>query len=812
MAYTNIALTKFISQEKNDALPNSQGINTLGVGPIVTDTSGVLSAVTPSTSGYVLTSTGPSTQPTFQAAAGGGAPTGALYWVGSSTGATGLTAEIDLGSTLTSGLVKVSVAGSPLLATPSTATPGTDYYAPGFPTEIFDTGGTDQTLAIGEAFTSGSLTSISGSVFIGSDQNISALGDDSVHIGTYVLESGTNGGSKNVIIGSKAANSSTITFGGVTLIGAQVAVGSTIDDSVAIGNRCLENSATAGSVTYSTIVGPLAGTGIQGDITTSVIIGGGAIGSIPAAFSLVDCVLLGSFAGPTGTPGTITNGIAIGADAKVESSNSCVIGASGGDMKVSIGTSASTHTLLLANGTTVGASLSIQGTTSVPAAGAGDSVFWCNASGQPEVLSSLTNSSGIIPTVNGSLSAGDLVYGVSTSTMRLARLGIGTTGQALLVSGGGLPTWGDVADASATYITNTPSSGLPNEFALSTMTTGIVKVTNTTGALTTAAAGTDYQAPYAALTSAGTAGSTAGSIWYGSGTNTVASLAAGTSGQLLSSGGTGAPSWVAPPAALPTITSAGQAVKLSSWNGAAAWACRSPLIGRAPSSNNQSNFPDTSDTNKYFNKYITDEEFCPLTIRNTSGGDDFAGVELGITGFDATVTGQKYFYSVYFRTGWNTDTPASGGMPIFGFMNPTTVAGQNLSGSNYLNPNSGPKLGWFLFGINVNSTTLNYRDNGGSHNIAWNWAGSMNFNGKIISVGYDTTTPEITFWQHDAATGALLGSATRAPSASIQSQTNLVPWLCPFANNIAAISNDTRMQVMSVGYPTISGWTYFYAR
>jgi len=56
----------------------------------------------------------------------------------------------------------------------------------------------------------------------------------------------------------------------------------------------------------------------------------------------------------------------------------------------------------------------------------------------------------------------------------------------------------------------------------------------------------NYQPPYAALTSAGIAGATAGSLWYGSGVNTIARLNAGTANHHLASGGNGPPTWVAP--------------------------------------------------------------------------------------------------------------------------------------------------------------------------------------------------------------------------------------------------------------------------
>jgi hypothetical protein len=56
MAYTNIALTKFISQEKNDALPNSQGLNLVGYGPLKANSSGVISAITPTNTNQVFMS------------------------------------------------------------------------------------------------------------------------------------------------------------------------------------------------------------------------------------------------------------------------------------------------------------------------------------------------------------------------------------------------------------------------------------------------------------------------------------------------------------------------------------------------------------------------------------------------------------------------------------------------------------------------------------------------------------------------------------------------------------------------------------
>lgn len=61
---------------------------------------------------------------------------------------------------------------------------------------------------------------------------------------------------------------------------------------------------------------------------------------------------------------------------------------------------------------------------------------------------------------------------------------------------------GTGAPADATYITQTPNSGLSAEQALSTLATGLVKNTTATGVLSIGAAGTDFVAP-GAITSSG---------------------------------------------------------------------------------------------------------------------------------------------------------------------------------------------------------------------------------------------------------------------------------------------------------------------
>ena len=56
-------------------------------------------------------------------------------------------------------------------------------------------------------------------------------------------------------------------------------------------------------------------------------------------------------------------------------------------------------------------------------------------------------------------------------------------------------SWAAAAPAGATYITQTADGTLTNEQALSALSTGIVKVTTTTGVISSAADGTDYLCP-----------------------------------------------------------------------------------------------------------------------------------------------------------------------------------------------------------------------------------------------------------------------------------------------------------------------------
>ena len=126
-------------------------------------------------------------------------------------------------------------------------------------------------------------------------------------------------------------------------------------------------------------------------------------------------------------------------------------------------------------------------------------------------------------TGQSSYTTGDLLY--ASGTAALSKLGVGTDGYLLTVSGG-VPTW---QAAPATGVTS-----------FSAGTTGLTPSTGTTGAVTLA--GT------LAIANGGTNGTatpTAGTVAYGTGT-AYAFTSAGTSGQVLTSNGAGAPTWVTP--------------------------------------------------------------------------------------------------------------------------------------------------------------------------------------------------------------------------------------------------------------------------
>lgn len=122
-----------------------------------------------------------------------------------------------------------------------------------------------------------------------------------------------------------------------------------------------------------------------------------------------------------------------------------------------------------------------------------------------------------LPTADGSLLTNLNGSQVNSGTIPAAQLPLATSttfgavkpdGTTITISGGVITGAPQGAPTNATYITETSDATLTNEFALGSLSTGLLKNTTTTGVPSIATAGTDYVAP-GALTSSGLTMSTA---------------------------------------------------------------------------------------------------------------------------------------------------------------------------------------------------------------------------------------------------------------------------------------------------------------
>lgn len=99
------------------------------------------------------------------------------------------------------------------------------------------------------------------------------------------------------------------------------------------------------------------------------------------------------------------------------------------------------------------------------------------------------------------------------------------------------------APESAKYIIQTPDAGLPDAQPLSPLSTGLMKVTTGTGAISTAIPDTDYQSANIHLTSISSTSAAAGELLVGTGI-TFGGITPGPAGTVLTSTGTlSVPSW-----------------------------------------------------------------------------------------------------------------------------------------------------------------------------------------------------------------------------------------------------------------------------
>jgi hypothetical protein len=87
----------------------------------------------------------------------------------------------------------------------------------------------------------------------------------------------------------------------------------------------------------------------------------------------------------------------------------------------------------------------------------------------------------------GSCQENEIMYNMTSHSLFICT----NSGYVALATGAS----GSFAPADASYITKTTNPTLTGEFALGTLSTGILKVTTTTGDLSIAAAGTDYESP-----------------------------------------------------------------------------------------------------------------------------------------------------------------------------------------------------------------------------------------------------------------------------------------------------------------------------
>jgi len=184
-----------------------------------------------------------------------------------------------------------------------------------------------------------------------------------------------------------------------------------------------------------------------------------------------------------------------------------------------------------------------------------------------DVLASTTGGtlSWVTPFINPMTTAADMVVGgVGGAATRLAK---GTANQVLAMNGGATAqvwTTLSIPSSAAKYIIQTADASVPNAQALGALTTGILKNTTTTGVLSIAVAGTDYQAASPRLTDVAGFNVTKGNVVTANGTNLV-QLPVGTDGQVLTaaSGQTTGLQWATPTQRLPQLISTAVSTSLS---------------------------------------------------------------------------------------------------------------------------------------------------------------------------------------------------------------------------------------------------------
>jgi hypothetical protein len=230
----------------------------------------------------------------------------------------------------------------------------------------------------------------------------------------------------------------------------------------------------------------------------------------------------------SGVNATGTWGIAISGNAATATTSTNIAGGAAGSLPYQSATSTTGMIAAGTNGYLLTMNAGIPSWQPAPATGVTSISFDTTGLTPATSTTGAVTVGGTLVAANGgtgqnSYATGDLLY--ASGSAAISKLGIGTSGQILTVSGG-IPSW---QPAPATGVTS-----------FSAGTTGLTPSTGTTGAVTLA--GT------LAIANGGTNGTatpTAGTVAYGTGT-AYAFTSAGTSGQVLTSNGAGAPTWVTP--------------------------------------------------------------------------------------------------------------------------------------------------------------------------------------------------------------------------------------------------------------------------
>jgi hypothetical protein len=349
-----------------------------------------------------------------------------------------------------------------------------------------------------------------------------------------------------VVAGAWDADTIDVAHGGtgaVTLTGYVKGTGTTAmtanatipnTDITGLGTMSTQNASSV-AITGGAISGisppiPVASGGSGAATLTGYVIGNGTSAmTASATIPNTDITGLGTMSTQSADAVAITGGTANGLT--IGASNPVAVTATTLRVNSTVSLAGNTGTagqVLTSNGGSAPTWESVAGVGTVTSVDGSGGTTGLSLSGGPITASGTLTLGGTLAAASGgtgqaSYTTGDLLY--ASGSESISKLGVGTTGQILTVSGG-VPSW-QAAPATGVESFSAGTTG----FTPSTATTGAVTLG---GTLAVANGGTN-----------GTAAPTAGTVAYGTGT-AYAFTSAGTSGQVLQSNGSDAPTWVTP--------------------------------------------------------------------------------------------------------------------------------------------------------------------------------------------------------------------------------------------------------------------------